>query len=89
MPNELINEEQRITRQYEIDFDDFIKFFKIEGEFQKIEIMHTRHRKIADGITSIDLNVKPWIRVITIQDTTNFDKEAKLNTDDDKDRLYL
>ena len=86
--NRKTDEEQRITRQYAIDHDAFMEFFKIEGEFQNIEIMTTkttsyRSKDGSIGFSSVQLSgVKPWIRITTKEDTTNFTEDK--STDDRK-----
>jgi len=81
MENRMTDEESRITRQYEIDYDAFMKFFNIKGDFQKIEIMTTRTERTRDkdgnlsyAVTHL-FNVKPWIQITTTEDTLNFTED--------------
>jgi len=74
--NGIINEETSKTRHYEINYEDFLKFFKIEGEFQKISVEHGRQNRSADGSgISWSLHGKPWIRLVTVEDSRQFFKE--------------
>lgn len=63
--NKQIHESQKITRQYEINYDEFLKFFQVSGEFKKISLMTSRSKKIQPGVYSTELNVKPWILIET------------------------
>jgi len=81
--NRMTDEEQRVTRQYAIDHDAFMKFFKIKGDFQKIEIMYTKTERFRDKDgnfthSMIHLsNVKPWIQITTTDDTLNFTEDKQ------------
>ncbi len=72
----MINEETSKTRHYEINFEDFLKFFKIEGEFQSISIEHGKQTRSKDRyVTSFSFDGKPWIRLVTVEDSRQFFKE--------------
>ena len=74
--NALINQDSSVIRQYEINFEDFIKFFKIKGDFKSIEVTHGRTtRSKGGGMVTYTMSGKPWIRLTTEESTQNFMKE--------------
>ena len=76
--NKVIRDESRTTRQYEINKADFLKFFKIKGKFQSIEVMTSKSEKQSEGSSIIHfMDVEPWIRVVTTEDTLNYEEPYK------------
>jgi len=74
--NGVINEETSKTRHYEINYEDFLKFFKIEGKFRSISVEHGKQQRSKDGsCVSFSLHGEPWIRLVTVEDSTQFFKE--------------
>ena len=86
MKSEKIQQEHEILREYQISHADFFKFFPIEGDFRAITI-ETGSVKREKGLTSVSMNGKPWIRLTTIERSSELFKEeigAK-----DKGDIYL
>ena len=69
MKSEKIQEEKKIIREYQINIEDFCKFFPIEGKFQTISIENGNVTRHDDGMmVSHSLNSgQPWIRISTTE----------------------
>ena len=71
-------------REYQINYKDFFKFFPIEGEFRSITIEHGNVKRSKDGWTSHSLMGKPWIRIATVERSSELFKE-EIGVNDKKD----
>lgn len=73
--NKQISEHQKITRHYEIDYEQFLKFFEIKGKFQSVSLMTTKPKKHGVGYWTTDPQVEPWILITTEEVLGDFQNE--------------